>query len=26
LFDLIESGEATAISETWFSEDVLIRR
>jgi polar amino acid transport system substrate-binding protein len=26
LFDLIESGEATTISETWFSEDVLIRR
>jgi polar amino acid transport system substrate-binding protein len=26
LFDLIDSGEATSISETWFSEDVLIRR
>ena len=25
LFDLITSGEATAISETWFAEDILLR-
>jgi polar amino acid transport system substrate-binding protein len=26
LFDLIESGDAAVISETWFSEDVFLTR